>query len=79
MATALLASKTPPGVIRDFRLRHDLSAEEMDNLFGFSSKGRATRRWEKEDAPPYVGLMIDYMDRFGLDIAKKAAERRQRH
>lgn len=77
MASAAIVSKTSPDDVREFRSRHDLSAEEMDRLFGFSSKGRATRRWEAEDAPPYVGVLMAYMDVHGLNLAKDIAKGRE--
>lgn len=73
MATAAMA-KTSPDRVREFRKRHGLTAEEMDRLFGFSSNGRATRRWEAEDAPAYVGVLIAYMDLHGLDEARRIAK-----
>lgn len=65
--------KVPPKEIKAFRQRHRLTAEEMDDLFGFTSGGRSTRRWEKEDAPGYVRVLMGYFDKFGLDEARKIA------
>lgn len=77
MATAIAAAtKTPPSSVAAFRERHGLTAEQMDRLFGFTSKGRATRRWEAEDAPPYVGVLMAYMDAHGIRIAEKIAKSR---
>lgn len=77
MATAAIAPKTSPERVRAFRERHDLSAEEMDRLFGFSSKGRSTRRWEAEDAPPYVEVLMAYMDAHGIKLARDIAKGRE--
>lgn len=71
-----MVAKTPGKLVRDFRLRHGLTAEDMDELMGFSSKGRATRRWEAENAPSYVAILIAYMDRHGLSEARKIAGER---
>lgn len=69
--------KTPAAAIRDFRERHQIDQEEMDRLLGFSSKGRATRRWEAEDAPYYVSILMAYADVHGLDLMRKLADARE--
>lgn len=66
-----------PSQVKDFRSRHGLTAEEMDRLFGYSSKGRATRLWESNGAPTYVGVLMNYMDKFGLGVASKTADQRK--
>jgi antitoxin component HigA of HigAB toxin-antitoxin module len=75
LATALVTN-TSPEVVKSFRQRHGLSSKDLDRLFGFSSDGRTTRRWEAEDAPPYVEVMIEYMDKHGIELAEKIAQRR---
>jgi hypothetical protein len=77
LATAAIVSKTSPEIVRDFRKRHGLTAEDMDRLFGFTSSGRATRRWEAEDAPSYVGVLIGYMDKHGTGLAEEIAKTRE--
>lgn len=72
MATAAAAvSKVGPDRVIDFRKRHGLTAEAMDELFGYGSKGRTTRLWESNGAPRYIGVLMGYMDKFGLGEAKK--------
>ena len=63
---------TPEEVI-DFRMRHELTHEEMDSFFGFSSKGRSSRRWQKNGAPRYVGVLMAYGDRYGLSLMQEMA------
>jgi hypothetical protein len=69
-------AKTPADKVRDFRTRHNLLGHEMDNLMGFSSDGRATRRWEAEGAPYYVTILMAYADRYGLDVMRELAASR---
>lgn len=78
VATAAIALKTSPDSVREFRERHRLTTEEMDRLLGFTSNGRVTRRWEAEDAPPYVGVLMAYMDAHGLSIARHIATAREK-
>lgn len=68
--------KTPADAVSAFRERHKLDQAQMDHLFGFSSGGRATRRWEAEDAPYYVTILMAYADKFGIDLMKEMAEMR---
>jgi hypothetical protein len=68
--------KTSPEMVRDFRVRHELEQDELDNLMGFFSDGRATRRWEAEGAPYYVTILMAYGDRYGLGVMKELAARR---
>jgi hypothetical protein len=78
LATAAPVSpKTSPEDVKAFRKRHGLSARAMDRLFGFASTGRATRRWEKEDAPSYVGILMAYFDRHGTKLADQIAKSRE--
>lgn len=70
-------SKTPADRVRQFREKHGLTTGEMDRLMGFTSNGRATRRWEAEDAPPYVEVLMVYMDKFGLAEARLIATDRE--
>jgi hypothetical protein len=58
--------KTPASAVLDFRERHRLDQAAVDRLFGFSSAGRACRRWEAEDAPYYVTILMAYVDTYGL-------------
>lgn len=72
-APASIKAKTSSDRVREFRERHGLTTGELDRLMGFSSNGRATRRWEAEDAPPYVEVLMVYFDKFGLGEARKLA------
>lgn len=65
--------KTPAADVRAFRERHNIDQKEMDRLMGFSSGGRASRRWEAEDAPYYVTILIAYADQFGLELMRELA------
>lgn len=56
---------------------HGLDQEGLDRLFGFSSKGRASRRWEQEGAPAYVGVIMAYIDQHGLALAQEMASQRE--
>jgi hypothetical protein len=67
------SSKTQPERVSEFRTRHGLTAEGMDELFGYGSKGRTTRLWETKGAPRYIGVLMAYMDRHGIEIAKDMA------
>jgi hypothetical protein len=73
---AATVSKTNPDRVIDFRKRHNLTAEAMDELFGYGSKGRTTRLWESNGAPRYIGLLMAYMDRHGIKLAKDIANDR---
>lgn len=56
--------------VQAFRERHKLTGEQLDSLFGFFSKGRATRRWEdpmERGAPSYIKIMMAYCNKFGCD------------
>lgn len=66
----------PPERIKQFRRTYNLSGEALDRLLGFSSQGRATRRWEADGAPPYVEVLLRYIEAHGLDIASKLADER---
>lgn len=63
--------KTPAEVVSAFRARHQLTGEDMDELMGFASAGRATRRWESEGAPYYITLLISYADEFGIELMQR--------
>lgn len=65
--------KTPPSVITDFRERHRLDQGAVDRLFGFSSEGRACRRWESVGAPYYVAILIAYVDTYGIEKMEELA------
>jgi hypothetical protein len=79
LATAAVAiSKTSPDRVTEFRSRHGLTAEAMDQLFGYSSKGRVTRLWESNGAPSYVGVMMAYMDKHGTKLAEEIAKKARR-
>lgn len=71
-------ARTPAEEVRAFRTRHNLLGHELDNLMGFSSDGRATRRWESEGAPYYVTILMAYADRYGLDVMKEIAAKRDK-
>lgn len=56
--------------VQKFRERHKMTGEQLDRLFGLSSKGRATRRWEdpmENGAPSYITIMMAYCNEFGCD------------
>ena len=69
--------KTPASVVIDFRERHRLDQASVDRLFGFSSAGRACRRWEDEGAPHYVAILIAYADTYGLGKMQELAAARE--
>lgn len=58
--------KTPAAAVTEFLKRHSLTQKEVDRLFGFSSDGRACRRWEAEGAPYYVTILMAYVDTYGI-------------
>ena len=60
--------KVPSEDVVAFRERHQLDQEALDLLFGFSSKGRTTRRWEAVGAPRYVAVLMSYVDTYGLQL-----------
>lgn len=60
--------RVDPQEVIAFRERHQLDQEALDLLFGFSSKGRTTRRWESVGAPRYVEILMAYADTYGLGI-----------
>lgn len=68
--------KTPAEAVKDFRERHRLDQESVDRLFGFSSEGRACRRWESEGAPYYVTILMAYADAYGLGKMEELAATR---
>lgn len=68
--------KTSAEAVLDFRVRHNLTGRDLDSLMGFSSDGRATRRWEAEGAPYYVTVLMAYADRYGLDVMRDLAAKR---
>lgn len=70
-------SKIPGSAVTDFRERHRLAQEWVDHLFGFSSGGRACRRWEAEGAPHYVGILMAYADAYGLAMMETMAAARK--
>lgn len=61
-----------------FRERHGLDQAALDRLVGFTSKGRATRRWESQGAPAYVGVLFAYADKYGLEVMEQLAQIRDR-
>ena len=69
--------KTPKEAVTDFRERHRLDQEGIDRLFGFSSKGRACRRWESEGAPYYVTILMAYADTYGIAKMEELAASRE--
>jgi len=69
--------KTPASAVIDFRERHRLDQAAVDRLFGFSSEGRACRRWEAEDAPYYVTILMGYADTYGLAKMEELAASRE--
>lgn len=72
------AMKTAPEAVRAFRQRHNLEQTELDNLLGFFSDGRASRRWELEGAPYYVTILMTFADRYGLDVMRELAAQRDK-
>lgn len=69
-----MKSRTPAAAVRKFREQYNLTGEEMDRLFGFSSDGRTTRRWESAGAPYYVTLMIAYVNAHGIELMQRLSE-----
>lgn len=69
--------KTPALAVTDFRERHRLDQASVDRLFGFSSAGRACRRWEAEGAPYYVTILMAYADAYGLAKMEELAAHRE--
>lgn len=69
--------KTPRADVVSFRERHKIDQAEMDRLMGFSSGGRATRRWEAEDAPYYVSILMAYGDEYGIELMRSLASVRE--
>lgn len=69
--------KTPASAVTDFRERHRLDQAAVDRLLGFSSGGRACRRWEAEGAPYYVTILISYADTYGLAKMEELAASRE--
>lgn len=67
----------PPAEIVAFRSSYQMDQESLDRLLGFRSDGRTTRRWEREGAPPYVGILLAYMFEYGIGIAEKLAQARE--
>jgi hypothetical protein len=65
--------KTPASAIIDFRERYRLDQGAVDRLFGFSSEGRACRRWESVGAPYYVSILIAYVDAYGIEKMEELA------
>lgn len=70
--------KTAAAAVKDFRTRHHLDQAGLDRLLGFSSGGRATRRWEADGAPYYVTILMTYADKFGIGIMEDLANKRDR-
>ncbi len=68
-----------PQAVLEFRTRHDLTHEELDALFGSASEGRSSRRWHKNGAPRYVGILMAYADKFGLGLMRKLGQDHQRN
>lgn len=68
----------PPQEVLDFRTRHSLTHEELDALFGSASEGRSSRRWHKNGAPRYVGILMAYADKFGLGLMRELGQSYQR-
>lgn len=62
--------------VKAFREKHELDQAALDRLLGFSSGGRATRRWEGEGPPPYAMILIAYADKYGLDLMEEMAVQR---
>jgi len=73
----MVDSRTPPAAVVDFRERHRLDQKEVDRLLGFSSGGRACRRWEAEGAPHYVTVLMAYADQYGLAKMEELAAQRE--
>ncbi len=69
--------KVSPETVVAFREAHKLDQASLDRLLGFSSGGRATRRWEAKGAPAYVGVLFAYADLYGLQIMEDLARMRE--
>jgi hypothetical protein len=70
-------ARTPAQSVKDFRDRHKIDQSQLDRLMGFSSGGRATRRWEAEGAPYYVTVLMAYADTYGLGKMEELAAARE--
>lgn len=65
--------RVSPETVVAFREAYGLDQAGLDRLMGFTSKGRATRRWEAKGAPAYVGILFAYADAYGLALMEQMA------
>lgn len=70
-------TRVSPAAVAAFRETHGLDQAALDRLLGFTSKGRATRRWEAKGAPAYVGILFAYADAYGLATMEQLAQSRE--
>lgn len=68
--------RVAPETVAAFREHYGLDQAGLDRLMGFTSKGRATRRWEAKGAPAYVGILFAYADAYGLALMEQMAANR---
>lgn len=68
------ARKISADVLYAFRERYGVTHEELELLFGQGSDGRTSRRWHKDDAPYYIGLLMAYVDRYGFEVLEQMLE-----
>jgi len=47
-----------------------------DRILGFNSEGRAALRWEENGIPPHVHTLMNYLMRYGTDLAEELASKR---
>jgi len=47
-----------------------------DRILGFTSFGKAARRWLEAGIPPYVATLMDYVETFGPELAEELALKR---
>lgn len=66
-------TRVAPETVVAFRENYGLDQAALDRLMGFTSKGRATRRWEAKGAPAYVGILFAYADAYGLALMEQMA------
>lgn len=71
--------KTPGERVFRFRRLHNWDQAKVDRALGFAGQGRTSRRWENDnEAPPYVEVLLRYMERYGVDTALQLADERER-
>lgn len=68
--------RIPAAQAWQWRVKHNLTQPAVDRLLGFTSLGRAARRWETDGAPPYVEVLMAYIDKYGPELAEAVAKKR---